>query len=124
MEKLLGLFLYLIGILWIAIGTLTLVVPDMMRKKLFSKMMSVSLKKLSIIPLVIGVILLLASSVNRHTVFVIILGILAIAKGIYGIVSTEQAAKLTEKFVNAKKNIYRIYGIIIILIGSIVLTGL
>ena len=125
MGGILVLLLYLLGIFWIVMGTLLVFVPKLLKRKLFVKLQNIPLKKIGSVPLIIGVLLVLAASHNRYTAFVVILGLLAIAKGIGCIVATEKMQKIQDWWLNkASNNIYRILGIVIILIGSIVLTGI
>ena len=125
MGGILVLLLYLLGIFWIVMGTLLVFVPKLLKRKLFVKLQNIPLKKIGSVPLIIGVLLVLAASHNRYTAFVVILGLLAIAKGIGCIVATEKMQKMQDWWLNkASNNIYRILGIVIILIGSIVLTGI
>ncbi len=114
----------LVAIIWIAIGTLLIFAPEILRKKLFAKLKNAPLKKLSAIPIVIGVLLLLAAQYNEYSLVVILLGLLAIIKGIYGIVATEKMEKIQDWWISAKKKVYRICGIIIIILGFIVLSGI
>ena len=125
MGGILVLLLYLLGIFWIVMGTLLVFVPKLLKRKLFVKLQNIPLKKIGSVPLIIGVLLVLAASHNRYTAFVVILGLLAIAKGIGCIVATEKMQKIQDWWLNkASNNVYRILGIVIILIGSIVLTGI
>jgi len=118
-----GMFLYVLSILWIVAGTLMIFAPEMIRKKVIPKIKNLPLKKVGIIPIVIGVLIILSAQFNRHAFFVIILGILAIAKGVLAIAATEQFAKWQNKLLQAKMNTYRIMGVVMIVLGSIVLTG-
>lgn len=125
MAGLLTLLLYIFGILYIILGTLMLFVPDIVKKQMIAKLKKIPIKKLSIIPLIVGVLLLLASAYNRYWLVVVILGILALAKGIMGIVATEKMEKMHDWFIEkADKNVYRICGVIVIILGSIVLIGI
>jgi len=125
MAGLLTLLLYIFGILYIILGTLMLFVPDIVKKQMIAKLKKIPIKKLSIIPLIVGVLLLLASAYNRYWLVVVILGILALAKGIMGIMATEKMEKMHDWFIEkADKNVYRICGVIVILLGSIVLIGI
>ena len=119
------LILYLVGILYTVLGALLVFAPDMLKKKLFDKMKKIPLKKLCIAPIVVGILLLLAASSHRNTFFIVILGLLGVAKGVFFVVATEKDEKVNDWWFNkAKNNIYRIFGVIVILIGSIVLMGI
>ena len=125
MELLLIVFMYLISILWIIVGTLLVFTTDMVKTKFLNVFMpKANLKKLGPIPIVIGAILLLAASYNRSTLLVTIIGLLAIAKGVFFIVATEKAEKFNEKCLNASNNAMRAFGVGAIIIGSLVLMGI
>lgn len=124
MAGLLRFFMRLLAILWVAMGTLMIFAPEVLRKKLFAKLKELPLKKVGIIPLVIGILLLLAAFYNRYRLFIVLLGLLSIAKGIYCIVATEKMAKMQDWWLGAKKKVYRIFGIVVIILGFIVLSGI
>ena len=123
MAFLCGLFLYVLSIAWIVAGTLLVFAPEMLRKKVFSKIKDLPLKKISFIPIVLGILIIVSAQFNRHAFFVVILGILAIVKGVLAIAATEKFIKWQDKLLHAKMNTYRIMGVIVIIVGSIVLTG-
>ena len=124
MAGLLRLFMRLFAILWVAMGTLMIFAPEVLRKKLFSKLKELPLKKLGITPLVIGVLLLLAAFYNNYRLFITLLGLLSIAKGLYCIFATEKMAKIMDWWLGAKKKVYRVYGIVVIVLGFIILSGI
>lgn len=124
MAGLLRLFMRLLAILWVAMGTLMIFAPEILRKKLFAKIKELPLKKVGIVPIVIGVLLLLAALYNTYRLFIVVLGLLSIAKGIYCIVATEKMAKMQDWWLGAKKKVYRIYGIVVIILGFIILSGI
>ena len=116
-------FLYVLSVMWIVAGTLMIFAPEMLRKKVFVKIKDMPIKKMGIIPLILGIFIIISAQFNRHTFFVVILGVIGLAKGIVSIAATDKAMKWFDKWVNAGMNAYRIMGIIAIIIGSIVLMG-
>jgi uncharacterized protein YjeT (DUF2065 family) len=124
MAGLLRLFMRLLAILWVAMGTLMIFAPEILRKKLFAKLKELPLKKVGMVPLVIGVLLLLGSFYNSYTLFIILLGLLSVAKGLYCIFDPGKMEKLQEWWLGARKKIYRVYGIVMIVLGFIVLSGI
>lgn len=120
------LFLYLISIFWIVMGVLLIFAPELVKKKVCKKLLEKSdLKKLSALPLIFGVLLLMTSTYNAYRLLVILLGILAIVKGVAMIVATEKMQKMTDWWLNkASKNILRVWGVVAIVIGSVVLMGI
>ncbi|MBN1354022.1 MAG: DUF2065 family protein [Candidatus Omnitrophica bacterium] len=119
------LFLYLIGILWVIVGVLSVFATKIARKKIFTKLIETSdVKKLSPIPITIGLLLILASPYDRHAILVFILGLLAIAKGIAAIAYPKKLQKAKEWMIKSGDNVYRAGGVLLIIIGSIVLMGI
>ena len=125
MANILVMLLYVLGIFYIVVGTLMLFVPDMARKKIILKLKNMPIKRVSVIPIIIGLLLLFAASYNRYGALIVLLGLLALTKGIVGIVATEKMEKIRDWFIEkADKKIYRIYGIVMIILGSVILTGI
>lgn len=125
MELLLRFLMYLVGILWIIVGALMVFATDMIKKKFIEVFLpKMNMKKLGYVPITIGVLLILASQYNRHAILVVLLGLVAILKGILCIIKTDMMESLRDKWVKAENNVYRIFGAITILIGSIVLMGI
>ena len=124
MERLAAFFLYILGILWIVVGSLAIFSPDMVRNKILSKVKRASLKKFSVVGLIIGVLLMLSASYNRYSFLIIVLGLCAILKGIFAMFATQKLASFQKWWLQASPTFYRAWGAIMILIGSIVLTGI
>ena len=124
MGGLLVLILYLLGIAWIIEGSLMVVVPDMMRENFFSRIAKFPIKKIGIIPIVIGTLLLLASTESSNPFLIVLLGLLGIAKGVLCIVSTAKASKIMDNFLKADNRVHRAIGVLAILLGSLVLIGI
>lgn len=125
MDGILRLFLYLIGIVWVIVGSLLVFATDLFRNKIKKIVAKADYKKMSAIPFAIGILLLLSAKINLYTTLVTLLGLLAIIKGIFCILSTEKMKKISDWWLNkANKNVLRAWGIIIIIIGSIVLMGI
>ena len=125
MEKLMTMFMYLLGIFWIIIGTLSIFVTDLARKKFFAKLFKkANLKRKAAIAFIIGILLLLSSPYNRNALLIILLGLLAILKGVMFMVAQDRVEKVEAWWLKANDTAYRILGVVIIIFGSIVLTGI
>ena len=124
MDSLLVIFLYLIGIFWIVLGALLVFAPDVAKNKFLNKFKNAPLKKLSILPLAAGILLILSASYNRYAFFITILGLLGIIKGISFIAAPQKMQKVIDWWFKAGSGISRVWGIVIIIIGSIVLMGI
>lgn len=124
MGGLLRIFLYLWGILWVAMGSLMVFVPDLLKSNVFVKLKEIPLKKFGVIPIAISILFFLSAPYSRFKLFIVVLGILALIKGILCIVATDKMQQITNKFVKMKSIVYRAVGVLIIILGSIVLMGI
>ena len=124
MAGILSIFMWILGIGWIAVGVLMVFATGMAKEKILSKILNAKIKSVGIIPIVVGVILLLAAGDNRHTLFVTLLGILAIVKGVMCIVATEKMEKIRDWWLKADDKVYKISGAVVAVMGSIVLMGI
>lgn len=125
MERILIGFLYLFGIFLIVIGALSVFATDLIRRKFFNKLLQITdIKKYGPLPIAVGVLLSFSAPYDRYMFFVLCLGILSIVKGIMLIVATEKMEKIKNWWLKATNNVYRIYGIAVIIIGSVVLMGI
>ena len=70
MGGLLRIFLYLLGIFWVAMGSLMVFVPDLLKTNVFAKLKGIPLKKFSVVPIVISILLFLSASSfsNAHSI--------------------------------------------------------
>ena len=118
-------FLYLFGIFLIVVGALSVFATDMIRKKFFNKLLELKdLKKYAPLSIIVGVLLLFSVPYNRHGFLILLFGILSIIKGVLLLVAPEKMEKLKNWWQKAKDNAYRVYGIVMIIIGSVVLMGI
>jgi hypothetical protein len=119
--------LYIISILWIVAGVLLVIYTEGTRefhKRLFLRD---SVKWMAVIPVFFGVILV-AGAFYDERVFrlAIILGILALAKGVYIILAPSAQIKgfLEWWFNRAGGGTIRLFGLIIFILGSAMLSYL
>ena len=120
-----SLFLLLIGIFWVVIGTLCIFAPNLIKKKFFSKFLSMDFKKWSVVPIIAGVLFLLASRSSSNPILIVILGILGIAKGVYAILTApEKIKKQIDWWLNVKPNVFKAYGVVILILGVLVLISI
>jgi len=125
MERILIAFMYLIGLLWVIVGALMVFATDITRRKFVNKFLEIAdMRKLAPIPIVLGVLLLFAASLNRYTLIIILLGLLAITKGIVAIVAPKKVDNVIKWCKKADNKIYKIFGVVMIILGSVVLIGI
>ena len=119
------LFLVLIGSFWVILGSLSVFATDLVRKKFFNKLKDMNFKKWSFLPIVIGILFLMAAPVSRIRLFITVLGILGLLKGFYFLlVPQEKIKKVMDWWFNAKNNFYKIWGVVILILGVFVLINL
>jgi hypothetical protein len=87
-------------------------------------MAKMSPKFLAFIPMVVGILLILAARVSGAFWFILILGLLAIGKGVYFLLGPRDQieALFNWWFKSAQDRTYRFWGIIIILLGMVLLS--
>ncbi|OGW74913.1 MAG: hypothetical protein A2Z72_00060 [Omnitrophica bacterium RBG_13_46_9] len=117
-------FLYLIGIFWVITGALLAFTPEVAKNKFLKKLKNAPLKKLGVVPIIAGILLLISASYNRYRLLIILFGLLAILKGALCIAATDKMEKMRDWWFKASNGIYRIWGTVMIIIGSIVLIGI
>jgi uncharacterized protein YjeT (DUF2065 family) len=109
-------FLFLIAGLWTIAGIFLLVVPA--KAKEISNKLVKNLKAMSFIPLIAGILLIFSARSSRLYWFVIVIGLLALAKGFFFIFSPEKKAKpLVNWWLKASLGIYRLWGLVALALG-------
>lgn len=117
-----GLFLSALGVFYIAVGTLMVVVVDFARKKIVDKMLKADPRKVGAVPLVVGILLLLSARASTLPILIAILAILGILKGALMLFGPQGKIKsMIDWWGKAGNNVYRIWGIVAILLGIIIL---
>lgn len=81
-------------------------------------------KFLAFIPMAVGILLILAARVSGAFWFVLILGLLAIGKGVYFLLGPRGQVKALFDwwFTSAQDTTYRFWGIIMVLLGMALLS--
>lgn len=117
-------FLYAISFLWITAGALSIIYTTESRnvmKRLFDK---TDRKILSVFPAIIGILLFISASWSLHSWFLRMLGIMAVIKG--GIIFFNPKNLYDEVmnwyFNSFSDQTYRFFGIVLIIIGTAVLS--
>ena len=112
--------LYIIALLWIVAGTSLIVFTEKTRD-LFKKMfLTEKVKRLSFLPFIFGVILIIGAFFNRDIFWLIfILGLLATSKGVYFYMAPPQQTRALMEwwFIKAQPETMRVVGLIIFVLG-------
>jgi len=114
------LFLYLISIFWLLIGLTALITP--LKLKTFYTGIVRPVKALFILPLIAGLLLLWAQGASRLAPFIMVLGIIALIKGLFILISPTDLLKSTfNYFLGRSVRWWRVYGVFMILLGAVVI---
>jgi uncharacterized protein YjeT (DUF2065 family) len=117
-------FLYAISFLWITAGSLSIIYTTESRnvmKRLFEK---TDRKILSVFPAIIGVLLFISASWSLHSWFLRMLGIMAVIKGVIIFINPKNLYdEMMNWYLNSLSDqTYRFFGIVMIIIGTAVLS--
>ena len=118
-------FLVGIGVFWIMAGTLMLFATQVAREHYLNKLRTKDSRRWSPLPIILGVLLLLSASSSSQVTFIVILGLLSLAKGLLLLfVPRERLLKMTDWWFEASDRTYKALGAMIIVLGIAVLAGL
>lgn len=125
MGSILTGFLYVYSIFVIVVGVLSVFATDLIKRTFFNKILQINdLKKFSPLAIIVGLLFLMAIPYNRQPLILLLLGILSIIKGITMIVAPEKMDKMKAWFLKASDNVYRVWGAVMIVMGSVILMGI
>jgi len=112
--------LYIIAILWVISGTFLVIYTESTRKFLKKVFLTANTKLLSLLPFVVGLVLVVGAFFNRGMFWLVfIIGLLAVFKGVYFLMAPQQQAKalLEWWFMSASPRTIRFFGLITFFIG-------
>ena len=115
-------FLIFLGLYFMVVGIVIILFPDKLKKK-FSLLLSwKNYKPLGVIAALVGLILFIVSSSSRLGLFVVLIGILSLAKGLFFIFAAHDKAKFVINWsVSLADEYYRIWGIITLAMGMLLI---
>jgi uncharacterized protein YjeT (DUF2065 family) len=115
-------FLFVMGLVWVVFGTLMVFSVGSFREKYASMVKGVDHRVWSPLALAAGVLFLLAASSSAQPTFIVILGLLALAKGLVLLLGPrEKVRSMILWFIEFSDQAYRIWGIFAFLLGVVVL---
>jgi uncharacterized protein YjeT (DUF2065 family) len=116
--------LYIISLLWIGAGSCLILYTQQSRDFIKKTLSGVELKLVSILPITIGALLIAAAYYSTAFWTIVVLGILAIGKGCLFIFNPGNAAdRMMAWFLNeVSDNMYRLAGIIALILGTALLS--
>lgn len=116
------LLLFLLALTYIIIGVLLFILTDATKEICRGILKQKKLKALSILPLTVGIILILGSSVVNAPWVVILLGVLGLLKGLLFIFGPEKKTKaIIDWWLNASNAVLKSWGVVAFLVGILLL---
>jgi len=119
--------LYIVAILWIVIGVFVILFTERTMKVLKKLFFIEKVRVLSIFPIIFGIVLIIGAFVCTQIFFLsLILGVLALLKGLYFVVGPlSQIKRLMDWWFNKASDSYiRLCGLIIFVLGIAILSNL
>jgi len=119
--------LYIIAILWIVTGVFIILYTERTMKILKNLFFTEKVRALSIVPIIFGIVLVIGAFVCTQVFFLsLVLGVLALLKGLYLIMGPmPQIKRLMDWWFNKASDSYiRLCGLIIFILGIAVLSNL
>ena len=116
--------LYVLAFFWIAAGTSFILYTEESRRFLGNFMGEMKPRLLALIPMVIGLLLIISAWASGAFWFILILGLLAIGKGVYLLLgpSGQTGALFNWWFKSAQDRTYRLSGLVMVLLGMVILS--
>ena len=112
--------LYVIALVWVVTGTFLIVFTEKTRDIFKRMFLTEKVKRLSFLPFVFGVVLIIGAFCNRDIFWLaFILGLLATSKGVYFYMAPPQQTKALMEwwFTKASPETMRVTGLIIFILG-------
>ena len=115
-------FLLLMGIFWATMGMSLIIITDKTKAFLNKLIEGKNMKKLSIMPFTIGGLLLLSARSSKTALFISILGLLGIAKGLFfAFGPAEKVKAMMDWWLNVPGDTCRTWGVFALALGIVVL---
>ena len=117
-------FLYGLALFWIAVGSLFILYTEASRRVLRDFMGETKPRFLAFLPMAVGVLLIISARASGATWFIVILGLLAIGKGVYFLLGPagQTEALFAWWFKSAQDRTYRFSGLIMVVLGMVILS--
>lgn len=117
-------FLYGVAFFWVAGGTLFILYTEESRRFLTVFMAGTRARSFAFIPMVVGLLLIISAWASGAFWFILILGLLAIGKGLYFLLGPQEriTTLLTWWVKSAQDRTYRLWGLIMVLLGMVILS--
>ena len=115
-------FLFGISVLWVISGTVILFNTEIIRRNFFQRLRQTNPKKLSPIPILLGVLLALSAAASSQKIVIYVLAGMAVLKGIFYLAAPPvKVTRLINWFLSGSNKIYMGIGALIAILGIYVL---
>lgn len=115
-------FLFAVGISWVIFGTLMVFATQLIRQKFYHKLKTQDPRRWSPLAIAVGVLLLLSASSSSQVTFIVILGLISLAKGILFLFAPRQKIrKMTDWWFETTDKTHKVWGVATIVLGAAVL---
>ena len=115
-------FLIFLGLYFMVVGVIVIMFPEKLKKKLSLLLSWKNYKPLGVIAALVGLILFIVSGSSKLGLFVVLIGILSVAKGLFFIFAAHDKAKFVINWsVSLADEYYRIWGIIAFAMGILLI---
>ena len=117
-------FLYLLGAAWISIGSCAILYTTETRDAFNTILSNTNRKVLSAVPFAAGLLLLVSASACTYPWLIRLFGIMGLLKGVFIYVNPNDLYTKTIQWhqQSATEQVYRLFGIITIILGTAVLS--
>ncbi len=115
-------FLFAVGILWVIFGTLMVFATQLIRQKFYHKLKTQDPRRWSPLAIAVGVLLLLSASSSSQVTFIVILGLLSLAKGVLFLFAPRQKIrKMMDWWFETTDKTHKVWGVATLVLGMAVL---
>jgi hypothetical protein len=115
-------FLYLFSVLWIALGACLILYTQQTRERMAGLIGTGRDKFVALVPALIGLLLILSASSSRNSWFIVLIGIVGLAKGAMIFTNFMGLWEQTRQWYleTARDQTYRLSGIVALVLGTAV----
>jgi uncharacterized protein YjeT (DUF2065 family) len=112
-------FLYLVSIVLVVVGAVSILYTDWVRKSLREMVAKKYFRLLGLVPLILGILLIISAGWSEVFWLVFLLGVVALAKGFFLLFSSKARidTAITWTLDTASDQVYRFSGVISLVLG-------
>ena len=115
-------FLFAIGIIWVMCGTFMLFSTQSMREKCYTKLRPRDPRMFSPLAIIVGVLMLLSASSSSQPTFIVILGLIALTKGlVFLFAPREKVKRVIDWWFEGTDRTQKVWGVLSLALGIAVL---